>query len=673
MLNLERAHDQLRHACRLLENGAQPVIDLRPAARAIERAFKALYDAYDERTDRFEAARAALGEVDAAERELATAAQADAAIGFALEYLREAHKEIAQAEDRLAPLVPRPREPAPDLRASKDTLMLHSVDGSSLVPTVRVPPPAPPEVDESPPETNPTPATFEDLDAAVAKLRERVEARRKAREEKREAERARLAEERAQAGHDEPPPGFVRDVPRVQDEPTFLRGKLRECFEEVAMLGLQRAPLLGDPWRSALFLEQRMLASLDAIVALGPGVYRELEAIVLDSPVKDPSRVFGVAMVFGCLAGRDALAVSERIFLAFEQSDPEHAVRFAEGLKLVPHPLLSVTLRTFLGDSDPAHRALAIDVLAFRRMATLEELAHAAVDAPEVAAAALPYYALTKHPGVPGAIAAALAQEGATPALREAAWLAMLYAGDHRATSTLVRELGGELGDRAGALLGIAGERRDATKLLDFLRQEPTRPRVTAVGWAGSTEAIPALLNLLDHEDDAMRLTAAYALDRITGAGLYERAEVAPEEIIVPDPPEPDVGEPKPQPLAIAVSDPRDLPAMGAADVVERPTVRRDRWEAYWKEHADKFDANARYRRGHAYTPLVSLHELDSVPCTPGERRLLQRELVVRTGGFVPLDPIDFVVVQEEALKEWEPFATRSSGSPGSWALPMRK
>ena len=71
MLDLERAHDQLRHASRLIENGAHPVIDLQhPAAAALERTFVALYDAFDERQPRLDATRAALVELDTVVRTL---------------------------------------------------------------------------------------------------------------------------------------------------------------------------------------------------------------------------------------------------------------------------------------------------------------------------------------------------------------------------------------------------------------------------------------------------------------------------------------------------------------------------------------------------------------------------------------------------------------------------
>jgi len=42
-----------------------------------------------------------------------------------------------------------------------------------------------------------------------------------------------------------------------------------------------------------------------------------------------------------------------------------------------------------------------------------------------------------------------------------------------------------------------------------------------------------------------VQLTAAYALDRITGARLYEKVDVPPETIAVADVAEPDVASPR--------------------------------------------------------------------------------------------------------------------------------
>src|SRR6185295_15270512 len=104
------------------------------------------------------------------------------------------------------------------------------------------------------------------------------------------------------------------------------------------------------------------------------------------------------AMVLGCFEGRDALGAVERVLFHLGPSDPEVVAHTGGALKLVPHPELGAMLRSLLSESDHACRAIAIDVLAYRGLATPKELAAAARDAPPVAAAALPALAILRAP-----------------------------------------------------------------------------------------------------------------------------------------------------------------------------------------------------------------------------------------------------------------------------------
>lgn len=658
----------------MLENAVQPVIDLRPGARSLESAFAALYDAFDERADRLASARTAIGWIDQAASELGPGKPLDGALELVLDLMWRARCELSQTETLLAPLIQRLQPPPPELRASRDVPELHAVARPSLRPSLRVPEPPPPK--ESVPEAPaiPKPKSFEELDAAIETLKQSAEERRQQRAAKRAAAAgSNLPASPPDEEEAEPPPGFVRKLPPTTTPLACLSTRARECFEEVAMIGMQRAPLLGDPWRGTRFLETRMLNSLDAIVALGPYALGQLEAWVRDAPAKDPARLFAIGMVLGCVEGRDALAAAERTFMALESGDPEMVANFGAAMKLVPHPLLPLVMRTFLGDSSPAYRALAIDVLGYRRLATLDELGRAAVDVPEVASVALPYLALARHPNVRQLVDAAL--EVDSPPLRAAAWIAMALSAHPRAPELTFSELAGEQQERAAQVLCLVGDAYYNSRLLELARTAPTRPIVTALGWGGAASAILPLMGFLEHDDAAVKLAAAYALDRITGAGLYEMIEVEPEEIDVPDVPEPAVslgGTPSPK-LVRLTSDPRDLPPEGSADALQQPTTDLARWQAYWQEKGQHYDPAARYRRGMPYSPNVSLGELDWAQATPGERRMLVRELVVRTGGYVPLDPHDFIAVQEKALTAWAPIAARASSSPGSWSMPRER
>lgn len=667
LLDLEVAHDRLRRTARVLEGMSPPPIDLGPAARSLERVFVAVYDAMDERAERLGSVRVAMGEIAAFDGLLRPAADMDPAIVAVLTEVHGAHAALAAAEQRLLALAPNTRAEGLDLVASRDTFHLHVLDRPSLAPQIRVQPPEPQEVTQQPPPALAQPKTFEELDAAIEEMSRRAEQTRK---QVAERTRPKQDDEPKKLPPRPPPPGFTAEIPEAQTEADFVRARAREHFEEITMIGSQRAPLLGDPWRNALTLERRMLNSIDALAAMGSTALAYLEPLVLDSPAKDPTRAFGIGIALGCFSGRDALAAAERVAWSLRQNDPESLSQLADALKLVPHDRLHLALRTMFADRDPAMRALAIDVLAYRGLATPDDLARAALDLPPVAAKALPYAALAKSPVVNDAVAQALGS--GDPAAVRAAWLAMALAGHPQTSMVLANSLAGEDGEIAALLLAISGDARDADTLLSAAVATPARPLVTAVGWAGASDHVVSLMSFLEHDDKTVQLAAAYALERITGAGLWEEAEVPAEEIDVPEPPDPDIGEPKPVKLARLVSDPRDLPSEPAPDVVQQPTTSAERWRAWWVEKSGLFKQGFRYRRGHPYTPLVSLQDLDSGPCTPGERRSLQRELCIRTAQVVRLDPLDMVVVQEEALREWLPIAQRVSTKPGQWTRPYR-
>jgi hypothetical protein len=673
LLALESAHDLALRAGRALETAPPSGADLRPAARAIEDAIASIYAAIDGSDDGALATRAAASSLDLAGKMLAPFLGLDAALPLVRGWFDEARAALAVAEERFSRVAPEP-PPAPfPLRASKDVPTLHRLDREAISPILRVAEPL-----KSPPEDPPAlppPASVAELRVTLVEVRRRAEEARADRRAREDARARARAEKKAKAIADEnaePLPGFARGRFVALSPGAQIAERTRECFEEVAMIGVQRAPLLGDPWRVARVLEDRILASIDAVAAMGSPALDHLEPLVLDAPAKDPSRGFALTMILGCIDGRDCLGAVERVLHHLGPADPETARHVGGALKLIPHPSLPRLLRGLLASTDPACRAIAIDVLAYRGLATSTELAAAASDpSPLVAAAALPPLALALPDGAGTALEPA--RDHDDPLLREAAWLAMLYGNHPHLTEVLTAELDGPRAHRAALPLAIAGNERDAARLIDLLRASPTPSLVTAVGWAGSPDGVPLLIDLLGHEDPVIQLGAAYALDRLTGARLYDTVELPPEAIDVPDVEEPDVGEPKGPSLSRMVSDSRDRPSEGAGDTATLPTIRADRWRAYWIEKGASYRLTARYRRGSPYTPTVSLWELDTWPVTPVERRWLQRELVVRTGQLVRFDPHDFVAVQELALQAWAPVAQRMSGSPGAWARPMRR
>ena len=676
---MELAHDRTLRAARVLEAIKEPTVDLRPVAGCIERALEAEYAIFDERGDRLEAAQAAINALSEALAALAPHAKVDE-IAPALPHLDEARTALASAQEPLSRMFPSPPRPPVDLRASKETPTLHAPARPPLVPKLRIAtPPTPPPVEAAPPPL-PDVQTIEELQEAMKELKRRAE-KRAAEGKEQAAARKAAAEAPKPKGPEleEVPPGFAAKIGKPVPHDEFIALKGRELFEEVAMVGMQRTPLLGDPFRTCAFLERRLLCAVDALVGYGFTAIARVEPMVIDFPAKDSSRAFGAAMVLGCIDGRDALAAAERVLRYCGAGDPEVAKGFGDALKLVPHPALPTMLRTMLRDPDPDYRALALDVLVYRDLATGEELVAALSDpSPRVAALALPKLALMRWTGLPAALDVATIHDD--PTLREAGWLAMAYSGHMHAVNVLEANIGTPFGERAIEHIGILAESKDAERLLTKMQESPTESSVSAVGWAGHPASIPVLIALLANRQakKPVKAAAAKALDRITGARLYDAVEMDPEAIAVPDIPDPDVGDldPKPKPATLAekVSDPRDLPGKGAPDTMQLPTTNPERWKAWWKEASGLYQAHARYRRGHPYTPLISLWEMsDGWIVTPYERRLLQRELIVRTGEHVRFDPHDWIPIQEEALKQWEGPARRASGAAGQWARSMRR
>jgi hypothetical protein len=201
------------------------------------------------------------------------------------------------------------------------------------------------------------------------------------------------------------------------------------------------------------------------------------------------------------------------------------------------------------------------------------------------------------------------------------------------------------------------------------MKAAPTPAAIEAVGWAGLVEAVPALIGLLESEEEGVPLAAGAALERLLGANLIEKIEVMPEEIedvpvVDPDP------DPPPGRLAALVSDPRDMPSAGSPETLEVPTADPAKWRAHWAEHGRRYDPKLRLRRGNPYSPSVSLYELDRLPLSVEDRRRLHRELAARTGKLTHFDPHDFVVVQEQSLADWGALVKASVETPGSWGRP---
>lgn len=646
--------------------------DLRPLARALERAITGLLDAYDHRREPTAATRDALSACDEALYELERAVAVDPALGELRAWIDGARGWLAVPEQHFAKSHAVP-EPPREIVASHDAPVLFRIERATIAPLFDVAPPLPPpdpaveelqrELAALPPKERLT-----RVREHTANLRETSARRRDEREQARRAER----ERKRKAAIAEPPPGFVRGEHRAVEPQRHRWDKGRELFEDVCGMGILRTPLLGDYWRGSIVFDRRMLRDIDAIAALGGGVVGALERMVTDSPAKDPSRAFGLAAALGCFEGRDGLAAVERVARELSEDAAALVVSLGSALKLIPHPTLPAVLRRWLTDESAPLRTVAIEVLGHRGWASDEELCAAARDSDEACAAA----ALLQAAARDVHDLSTLCQERAdakSPALKAAlAWAAVLGSLPYP-LDRLRGMLGGEDEEHAFLPIALAGEKADVDALTARYHQRPTRALAAALGYGGAPEAIAALVGTLEAESaPELKLAAAFALQRLTGGELYDDADVPPEKIEVEEPADPPLPEDLPALRRIS-SDPRDRPGAGAPDRMRLPTVDPAVWRAFLAEQEVAFQGERRLRRGKPYTPLLSYAELDTYQITPHERRVLAREILIKTGRHVAFDPVDFVPVQEQALRAMAPLCEKAASQPGAWGKALRR
>lgn len=667
--DLEHAHDTLEQCALILERIDSPPLDLSSAVAALELAFDRLFASYRCVEDPAECLPAARTAVANLQSELARDAGHPMLL-IVRDLASTADRFLSEAETRLraAPWAPPP--PEPELRASLRLPRLHTLARPNLVAKIRVARAIAPEVTSPPPEIAP-PTTFEELTAAVASMRERGAARARPPAPPPESPAATGAAESAPA--DAVTPNALVAAP----ERAWSRARLTEeralgAFEEVLLAWIQRLPIAGERWQSAIFIEQRLLAGVDALAALGPVALAHLDALTLGNPTCTPAHLSALTLALGCIDGRDTLALAERLLHERESVSPEWADAFGAALALVPHPDASRLAFRYAHSPHVAHRALGIRTLVRRGVFDRELLERAALDEPAVAAAALPTFAqITTRDEARSVLDHAIERSEEHAELR-AATVRALSANCHlSAEAILFRDFQSKDSAEAGILLAQNSGRSGADKLLEWVRPRPTAAGAEALGWTGLVEAVPTLIAALGSADEPIQAACAEALERITGARLLEEVEIEPERIMDPDVPDP-VPEQGPS-LAQRVSSPRDQPEAGSPDRVQRITRDPQRWRAWWAQNGGNFQRAQRYRRGYPWSPHIVWTELGRALATPADRRWLKHELSLRTGAILGCDPHDFVAQQELVLAAFEPTALAGRGTPGAWSEAQRR
>lgn len=416
------------------------------------------------------------------------------------------------------------------------------------------------------------------------------------------------------------------------DERAVMLERATAAAEDLAAFGMMRAALPQEGWKSAEHVEQRLLARVDALAACGAWVLPHLVKLLEHRPVPDPDLTWALLVLFGSIAGSDALDQALRIAKAADLEADGMKDRIEDAFSIAPHPGIDRAMRHWLTDPAAGRRAIGIAVLGRRGAATAEEVARAAADA-DAAVVLAATAALGRAHGQVGALLLdRLLHHDASEIVRAA----MVSAVERRSPQGLLRatELVAEgRGDYADAavLAAVCGD----TYARDLLRDQAGGAAwLEAAGWCGDLECVEALLGELGRGEPSTRQAAACALQMLTGAGLTERCPA-----------------PAYAPGDLPFSERRASPA--AAEPEGPLLLDAQAWARWWAQHGGRARRTARYRFGRPWSPWSSVAMLRHPACSARVRSLARLELVARIGQGFALDVRDFVHRQERDMDDW--------------------
>lgn len=461
----------------------------------------------------------------------------------------------------------------------------------------------------------------------------------------------------------EVPPGFSNDPLPALSHEQWVEFHTRDCFGDIVALLPQRTPQLGEAWTAADVIERRLIANLDAIAALGDAGYRAVAVAAKHAVVVDAALCAGLALVSASVTSRDLLAVCEHLMLTWE-TDESMWQAVANSWKITPGPWLGALCDRFVRSPDPRKQALALEVLGYRGWLTANDVQRLLERRSAPLASVLPHLHQLSPPDRDSWLRRLYA-ESSTPNGDASLWWASALNGYPPVSVILEHVAPNDASGQAWLLLALYGERKHAEDMLAAFAQGPTPELAYALGWAGLGSSIPVLIAALASEDPLLKAATAMALERITGAGLFEEVPIAPEQAMSPDVPEP-VIEPTDS-LATELGDPRDAPEEGSPDTIVLPAVTQLTWSEYWEHNSQRFATANRYRCGLPASPSVFVDELEYALRTPGDRRLIHKELVMRTGRRVHFDPHQWVDEQRVAIAQWRETVRSCPVPAGTW------
>ena len=364
---------------------------------------------------------------------------------------------------------------------------------------------------------------------------------------------------------------------------------IEEHLEEADFLCQQRRNALGDRVCNLgrlTELEERLLAHLDGLILAESDAWNLLKPKLTEGDRGEAFTAAFVALDSGEAGYRDEL------MKALDQAKGPVFEGITEAFRHSPSVEVEQILRSQLGGANPRVRAIALDVLSFRRAALdTKQLELFLLDKdPLVVAAAVTAVGRLRVRPLVSRVEGLLGSEN--PLVRSAAMRAVLLVGSGDALAHCRTAVKDKTEDSTDALIliGLTGQVDDARLLVEALNQpEVGRVAMTALGWLGYASTVDALVPLAS--DPKLSRLAGEAIARITGLDLEKEQLVAtapaaskPQEGADDDFAEdPDEGLPWPDPAKLA---------------------------SWWKANASRFNKTTRYRHGQPYSRQVLIDTL---------------------------------------------------------------
>lgn len=378
---------------------------------------------------------------------------------------------------------------------------------------------------------------------------------------------------------------------------------IEEHLEEADFLCQQRGNALGDrvyDLARLADLEERLLAHLDGLLLAEPDAWDLLKPKLTKG---ERGKAFVAAFV--ALATGEA-GYRDEITTALDQAEGPVLEGITEALRHSSSVEVEQILRPRLGDANPRVRAIALDVLSFRRAAIdAKQLQLSFLDNdPTVLVAAATAVGRLRIRSLASRVESLFGSDNSH--VRRAAVRAGLLVGSEKVLAycrTAVKNKTAEATD-ALTLIGLAGQAEDIRLLAEALTQpESVRSAVSALGWLGCASAVDALLPLV--ADPTLSRLAGEAIARITGLNLEK------EHLVVTTPAPstpPAAADSKPQEGADDDDDFVEDPDEGL------PWPNPAKLASWWNTNAARFAAMTRYRNGKPYSRQVLIDILHNGP-----------------------------------------------------------